>query len=317
MKEKHMDALCELARRVGLRFDESAGVLTGERNGYFVCVTPSNSAQNRAAFTVSTAVAKNGAAPDRKALLQLLKPEKTVAGVAVSGYSVTFTAKHGASFASDLQKGEAALASVLAVLRENGYVGCCAACGKADADALGITPAEGVPLCGECRGKLMQAEEAELRAYAEKSENVVAGVIGALLGSLIGAACIVLLSQLGYVALLSGIVMGVCTLKGYELLGGKLTGKGIVISCLIIVLMVYVADRADWAIVVARELDAGYIESFQVIPALLELEVIEMSDYIMSLVQEYLFSLIGAATVIVPAVKKNKKIRKDIKTREI
>ena len=42
---------------------------------------------------------------------------------------------------------------------------------------------------------------------AGKPENVLAGVVGALLGCLLGVGCIVLLGQLGYVAALSGIVL--------------------------------------------------------------------------------------------------------------
>ena len=60
----------------------------------------------------------------------------------------------------------------------------------------------------------------------KKRENVPAGIVGAFLGSLIGVACAVLIGQLGYVASVSGLVMAVCALKGYELLGGSLTKKG-------------------------------------------------------------------------------------------
>lgn len=41
-----------------------------------------------------------------------------------------------------------------------------------------------------------------------KKENLVGGVVGALIGSLLGVASIVLLSQLGYVAAISGVIMG-------------------------------------------------------------------------------------------------------------
>lgn len=42
--------------------------------------------------------------------------------------------------------------------------------------------------------------------------------MGALLGSLVGVVSIIIFSQLGYVAALSGVIMAVCTLKGYEML---------------------------------------------------------------------------------------------------
>lgn len=61
----------------------------------------------------------------------------------------------------------------------------------------------------------------------KKRENIVAGAVGAFLGAMLGGACIVMLGQLGYVAALSGMVMAVCALKGYELLGGRLSVKGV------------------------------------------------------------------------------------------
>ena len=45
----------------------------------------------------------------------------------------------------------------------------------------------------------------------EVKERVGRGILGALIGALIGAVCIVLVDQLGYVASISGVVMGACT----------------------------------------------------------------------------------------------------------
>ena len=81
-------------------------------------------------------------------------------------------------------------------------------------------------------------------------DNVIAGTVGAFLGSLIGVACIVILSKLGYVAAVSGVVMAVCAIKGYALLGGKLTRKGAVISGLLILVMTYIATKLCFALAV-------------------------------------------------------------------
>lgn len=54
----------------------------------------------------------------------------------------------------------------------------------------------------------------------EPRDNVIAGTVGAFLGSLIGVACIVLVNQLGYVSAICGAVMAVCSIKGYTMLGG-------------------------------------------------------------------------------------------------
>ena len=81
-------------------------------------------------------------------------------------------------------------------------------------------------------------------------DNVIAGTVGAFLGSLIGVACIVILSKLGYVSAVSGLVMAVCAIKGYALLGGKLTKRGAVISGLFILVMTYVATKLCFALAV-------------------------------------------------------------------
>ncbi len=52
-------------------------------------------------------------------------------------------------------------------------------------------------------------------------DNVIAGIVGAFLGSLIGVACIVVINKLGYVSAISGVVMAVCAIKGYAMLGGQ------------------------------------------------------------------------------------------------
>lgn len=64
-------------------------------------------------------------------------------------------------------------------------------------------------MCQECYAQLQQNKTLVQAQKKQKSENVIGGIVGALLGSLVGAACIILVSQLGYVAALSGIVMAV------------------------------------------------------------------------------------------------------------
>lgn len=142
---------------------------------------------------------------------------------------------------------------------------------------------------------------------AEKRENVVTGSVGALIGAVIGALCIILLSQLGYIASVSGLVLAVCTLKGYELLGGKLSGKGIVICMLLMLITPYVADRIDWAIVIMQEwADYGvtFGEAFAAVPELLADGSIEMGAYIKTLLMIYGFALLGAFSTLRNTLKK-------------
>lgn len=142
---------------------------------------------------------------------------------------------------------------------------------------------------------------------AGKPENVIAGTVGAIIGSAIGAAAIILLSQLGYVAAISGLVLAICTLKGYELLGGKLSTKGIIISLVLVAVVPYLADRLDWAIVIINDVPGVSLgEAFQAVPALVEEEFIASEDYIGTLVKLYIFVALGAASTIFAAFKGKK-----------
>ena len=139
--------------------------------------------------------------------------------------------------------------------------------------------------------------------YQARKESVVAGIVGALLGSLVGAAAIVLVSRLGYVASVTGLVMAVCTLLGYEKLGGKLTKKGVVICSVIMLAMTYVANQTDWAILIMQEFDVPFFEAYQSVSLLLDYEAIEASVYWGNLALVYVFLLFGAVPMIISKLR--------------
>lgn len=164
--------------------------------------------------------------------------------------------------------------------------------------------------CEHCGAEVKPAEV--VAGEVKKPENVVTGIVGALIGAAIGGASIVLLSQMGVVASLSGIILAICTMKGYELLGGRLTKKGIVISVILMLVMPYIADRIDWAILIMNQaqsegLNWTFGESFQVIPQMIEAEIIAASDYWANLAQLYLFTGIGVVATLFGGKGKKKK----------
>lgn len=146
-------------------------------------------------------------------------------------------------------------------------------------------------------------------AVQEKRENVIGGIVGAFLGSLIGVAVIVVLEQLGYVAAISGIVMGVCAFKGYELLGGKLSKLGVVISVLIMIIMIWVGTRASWALVLQKEIytEESFFTVFrlfdQVLDELKAMGADITSDFTKDLIMQYVFAAIGAGSMIFRAIR--------------
>lgn len=168
--------------------------------------------------------------------------------------------------------------------------------------------------CSKCGNPIQEgADRCEVCGHAAKEvvrvrkENVIVGLVGAFIGALIGGGCIILMSQLGYIASVSGLILAVCTLKGYELLGGKLSGKGIAISIILMLITPYLADRIDWAILVMQEwsdIGVSFGEAFGVIPVLIADGAIVLTDYIKNLLMIYGFALLGAFTTVRGALKK-------------
>lgn len=137
----------------------------------------------------------------------------------------------------------------------------------------------------------------------ERRENVLTGLVGAFLGSLIGVACIVGIGQMGYVASLSGVVMAVCAIKGYSLLGGAISRKGAVISCILTVAMTYFGNRLDFAVSVARLAEVDVFTAFQAMGELLEAGYINSAAYWGNLIMLYLFTLLGAVPTLMSAFR--------------
>lgn len=137
----------------------------------------------------------------------------------------------------------------------------------------------------------MEQTQARLR------ENVPPGAMGAFVGSLLGVVCIVLGSRTGYVSIVSGVVMSMCTLKGYEMLGGRLGKAGAVISALLILVMTYFANDLCAAFEIMDAVDGiGFFEAYQNIDAYVEAKVVD--GHWGQLLFLYLLDLAGATPVM-------------------
>ncbi len=75
----------------------------------------------------------------------------------------------------------------------------------------------------------------------EVEENVLFGTVGAFLFSLVGGAMYLLLSRIGFIAALSGLVAVVCAIKGYTFFSKKESKRGIIISVIISALVLIIA----------------------------------------------------------------------------
>lgn len=293
-----------LASFLGLRLDAEGGAIYGQRRTYDLIIYPE---QVKYAYMLTVAVSAQRASEPltKEECKQFQRENKSVAKLTQNGMSIKMKMKN-CSNQSKLQANlKESIDALVNFLHMKGFQNCCQTCGRENPSACYVAGGY-VNLCPDCFNKIQHDNTLSQSQKQGKRENVVAGIVGALIGSLLGAASIIIFSQLGYVAALSGVIMAVCTLKGYELLGGKLSKKAIVISVILMVVMTFIGDRMDWAILIMRELEIDFITAYQILPMLLEEQAIEMSNYVGSLAMEYLFVLLGAIPTIISTLRSNK-----------
>lgn len=294
-----------LAQSIGLWFDDQSGMLYGYRNQFGVIVYAAN--ENAPyALTVEVSAGRAGGALTKEEKKRFSKENKPVVALNQKGQVLAMTLKAIGNQEKLRDRLDESLNALMNFLRANGYQNCCQSCGKpGETDAV-VAGNVYMELCPECFTRLQQTQALDQGKKQRKKENILGGIIGALIGSLLGVLCIVILGQLGYVAALSGLVMAVCTMKGYELLGGKLSAKGIVISVILMILMTYVGNQLDWAIAIAREVGVDVITAFQAVPLLVSEGMLDGVPYWGNLVMVYIFALLGAVPTVRNIVKDQK-----------
>ena len=274
----------EIARFLGLHFNEEFCVAYGEKDGFTLRVSGLDTGRGieYGMVCISVGVAENGVKfePDKQFRIMGVVQEKHTVRMTLKRYTRVEKIK------GILQE---SLPAFLDMLRMEGFTNGCELCGEMKETGAAYVAGNAICLCDECYDKATQNAAAYTANEKNKKENLVGGVVGALIGSLLGAASIILLSQ-----------------KGYELLGGKLTKKGVIISGVIMIVMTYVGDRVDWAIMIARELETDVFYGYRLLPLLLSEEVIDMTSYVLELVLLYALLLVGAIPTIQNAMRKDK-----------
>lgn len=76
----------------------------------------------------------------------------------------------------------------------------------------------------------------------DKRENVFFGIVGALLFSLAGGVLWFIIYQLGFIAGICGLVTCMCAIFGYRIFSKNISKKGIVISIIISIVVILLAE---------------------------------------------------------------------------
>ncbi|MGQ7461383.1 hypothetical protein ACTGZQ_02360 [Streptococcus suis] len=294
-----MSLLKRIWMQAGYLYDSNLNVMFGEKNGFTFVVK--DHGQNQCSLLFSVKGDQAAVESDLGRAVQLLS--KAVRVASVKQYKLTCTIKPGFTKKKTESNILQAIEDVSTYLAQNNYQQCC----ELSADTKDVH----LYVVGNQLSFLNEAsyhlKSQELDKSEQESllanENIFLGVVGAFLGSLVGVAAIVIIGQLGYVSILSGIVMGFSVIKGYELFARRLSTRGAIVSGLIILVMTYLANQLDWAFSAATAYEVSVFETFPYVNDLLAEGIIDSTTYFINLVLIYLTTVIAAVVMIVNALK--------------
>ncbi len=215
--------------------------------------------------------------PDNTALkaflLQCQAGNKKIRNVDTAPYRFTLTlgAVTLAKKVPELVNG--VMEPILSYLTSNSYRTGCGCCGDVS-NSLNCWSLNGelVHLCDGCVEEVGQALKDAQTATKAKKSNFLGGIVGAVLGALIGCVAWVLIFRAGYIASIAGLIMAVCAMKGYELLGGHLDRKGVIASIVILIAGVYLSNKIAWsweAYAALKDLDITFFDVFRNLNAII------------------------------------------------
>lgn len=137
---------------------------------------------------------------------------------------------------------------IIQYITMQGFYAGCQNCGDSTAslDCYQINDTHQM-LCESCSHQVEAQLEDNKAALKSQKSSLIPGLVGALLGSLIGAVMWIGIYKLGYIAGIAGAITVICAMKGYEMFGKAMDVKGVLVSVLISVVVIYFANNIAWA----------------------------------------------------------------------
>ena len=189
---------------------------------------------------------------------------------------------------------------------EIGGAACCNACHGRFEEGM---PGEDVLIDGNVfcmHSGCIDSLDAGMKENAERIKSqgsVGGGIVGAFLGALVGAVPWALASYFGGFVALFGLVVGIASKKGYELLGGKETKLKPIAVLICSLLSVVIVEIVVYVMVImASVAEVGVMytvpEAFQVFMYLLAEDGEVASAVVIDLVMSWLFVILGIFNMI-------------------
>ena len=191
---------------------------------------------------------------------------------------------------------------IMNFLISNNFQNCCQLCGNKIETQMFLIDGKPSYSCKACQVDVINEIAKEKENLMSKRGNILTGMIGGIIGALIGGALWVAIYSLGYIASVAGLAIAVCTIKGFEMFGGKLDKLGIMITFIITIIMVYFAQYASLGFeiyeVFKGDFQMSILEALRVVPEFLLDSEISRAFYL-DLGIGYLLTLIGSVSTFV------------------
>lgn len=296
MKPEELHAI---ASELGLQFDEDSRSIYGTQSGYLLFLQETD-VKNQFRLCVSVSLNGNPADSEENELVwDEFKSESlpNLSTLSINQYLVSFVVKGVMRKSKTIEKLQTLIRDFVDFLESHHFVQVCGYSGQEGPISL-YQLGDSIFLINEESYQLLKSNlQIEVDSYHSQKENVLLGTIGALLGALIGGAVALFIARLGYVAVAAGLVLGICTIKGYEMFARKLSRKGILISVVLMVVTVFLVNQIDLAMEVVAQLGVEFAYAFRVVNELIASG--EYPDnYFFNLGMLAVFTLVGAGISI-------------------
>ena len=296
--------LKDLAQKHSLSWDSKANLLYGNWQGYSVIIARDPSGRPIHTVQLSVCQPDGQPSPALSGILGNLQPDyKYLSHFSADGFlaSISFQCRFTPQLKACAQQLEEFLDALCRRLQSAQLQNCCQACGSQE--GLSTCLAGGTPLllCPSCRETASQQFLQNAGEMKKRRGHFLTGAVGAILGSLLGVAAWVLVYRLGYIAAIVGLIMIVCTFKGFSLFGGKLNLPGILFCVVLSAAMLYMGEQVAvaWEIydIFRTDFALTFFDAYQSIPAFMEYEEFRRA-VISDMIFGYIFMAAGGFSMI-------------------
>ncbi len=253
----------------GFVYERAQNVIHGAVNGTAFLIVPVM-AENQFRIQLHADIEKSGGKEGFLEYLHVLEQRHPF--VQYAGYNGRNTVS--INIASEEQEDKENLTILMSELAskcmEFGIHNCCSRCKNVLPLRAAAVDGNPVLLCESCFKQEINGADGQ----GMRKENIFLGLIGAVLGALLGTVLWVVIGMVGFIAGIAGYAIVFCAMKGYEILGRKISRKGIIICILLSCLMIVGAEYVSLGLTIYKELGDMYFlsmgDSFALIPAFLE-----------------------------------------------